>query len=80
MPILITSLVPDAATLLELEVEELAGVLLTVLNSYRDGESEVMQRRQINQAGFFRRLERNPQYPSRQEEVNRALIGSVHLR
>jgi uncharacterized protein (TIGR02391 family) len=74
MPILRTSLVPDAATLLELEVEELAGVLLTVLNSYRDGESEVMQRRQINQGRFFRGLERNPQYPSHQQEVNRALM------
>jgi len=67
----IVSLVPKGADLLALEVEELAGVLLTHLNSYSDVMgSPVAQHGRINRHDFFNRLE----HTGHQEKVNRALL------
>ena len=49
----ISALVPNAADLLALEVEEAAAVLLTHLNSYKQGDSAIMQHGCINQKAFF---------------------------
>lgn len=69
----ISSLIPDVADLLTLEVEELAGVLLTHLNSRVDAEGS------ISQSAFFGSLRpgpynANPEYGDRQSEANRALM------
>jgi hypothetical protein len=50
----ISSLIPDVADLLALEVEELAGVLLTHLNSRVDAEGS------ISQSAFFGSLRPGP--------------------
>ncbi len=71
----LSSLVPNADDLLALEVEEVAGVLLAQLNSYGDdSRNSVVQRRRINRHNFFNRLNNHPEYPGRQEDVNRALM------
>lgn len=68
-------LVPNADDLLALDVEELAGVLLTHLNSCgADSGDSVVQRGLISQHNFLRNLESHPEYPSRQAEVNQALM------
>jgi uncharacterized protein (TIGR02391 family) len=71
----LSSLVPSADDLLALDVEELAGVLLTHLNScgINSGDS-VVQNGLISQHNFLRNLEGHPEYPGRQPEVNRALM------
>lgn len=74
------SLVPNAADLLALEVEELAGVLLTHLNSY-DGVSgnSVQQHGRVSLQNFLASLNptsslTKPEYGDRQQEVTRALM------
>jgi uncharacterized protein (TIGR02391 family) len=71
----IPSLVPDPDHLLALEVEELAGVLLTHLNSH-DGNvhTGVVQLGKVNQYNFFNNLHQHPDYPGRQPEVSQALL------
>lgn len=71
----IPSLIPNPDDLLALEVEELAGVLLTHLNSY-DGNvhTGVVQCGRINQYNFFNHLHQHPDYPRRQDEVSQALL------
>ena len=71
----LSSLVPNADDLLTLEVEEVAGVLLTHLNSYSsDSRTSAVQRGSINQHNLFNTLDHHPEYPGRQSEVNRALM------
>jgi uncharacterized protein (TIGR02391 family) len=75
MPTRLSSLVPNADDLLALDVEELAGMLLTHLNSCgTDSGDSVVQRSLISQNNFLRNLEGYPEYPGRQPEVNRALM------
>jgi uncharacterized protein (TIGR02391 family) len=71
----IPSLIPNADDLLALEVEELAGVLLTHLNGY-DGNvrTGVVQVGRVNQYNFFNHLHQHPDYPGRQPEVSQALL------
>lgn len=76
----LSSLVPNAADLLSLEVEELAGVLLTHLNS-RDGLAgdTVSQHARISQLNFFTELStvshsKKPEYGDKQPEVTQALV------
>jgi uncharacterized protein (TIGR02391 family) len=71
----LSALIPNADDLLALEVEELAGVLLTHLNSggLNSGDS-VVQRGRVSQNNFLRNLEGHPEYPGRQPEVNQALM------
>ena len=69
------SQVPSADDLLALDVEELAGVLLTYLNSCADsGGNSVIQMGRIMPYNFFGDLDRMPEYPGRQDEVNLALL------
>jgi uncharacterized protein (TIGR02391 family) len=71
----ISSLIPSADDLLALDVEELAGILLSHLNSYGSGAgNSVVQRNLISQHNFLRDLESAPEYPGRQPEVNQALM------
>lgn len=71
----LSSLVPNAGDLLALEVEELAGVLLTHLNSYgNDSGKTVVQQGRVSQHNFFNTLDHHPEYPGRQTEVNQALM------
>ena len=73
-------LVPNAADILALEVEELAGVLLMHLNSYEGvSGNSVYQHGGISQHNFFNSLNptnslTKPEYGDRQPEVNRALM------
>jgi hypothetical protein len=67
------SLVPGADDLLSLDVEDLAGVLLTHLNSSDSGNPAV-QHNGIIQYSFFNNLRAYPEFPGRQDEVNRALM------
>jgi len=71
----LSSLVPDAADLLNLEVEELAGVLLVHLNSCKQGDCVAVQHGAISQSGFFGddRRGKSPEYGDRQAEVDLAL-------
>jgi hypothetical protein len=76
----LSSLVPNALDLLALEVEELAGVLLTHLKSYEDmpGNS-VYQHGLIIQTNFLNTREQTrpghePEYGSQQSQVNTALM------
>jgi uncharacterized protein (TIGR02391 family) len=73
----LSSLIPDPADLLVLEVEELAGVLLIHLNS-SDGSSgdSVVQHGIISHHNFFHApaFYGKPEYGGKQEEVNRALM------
>jgi uncharacterized protein (TIGR02391 family) len=70
----ISALVPNPADLLALEVEEAAGVLLTHLNSYKQGDSAIVQHGRINQKAFFDTRSYYPEYPSYQTSVRQALI------
>jgi uncharacterized protein (TIGR02391 family) len=71
----IPSLVPNPDDLLALEVEELAGVLLTHLNSHDSNvRTGAVQLGQVNQYNFFNNLRQHPDYPGRQPEVSQALV------
>jgi uncharacterized protein (TIGR02391 family) len=77
----LSSLVPSAADLLDLEVEELAGVLLVHLNSREQvGGDSVYQHGKLGRSNFFNSLEPSgfprtePEYGTRQPEVIRALL------
>jgi uncharacterized protein (TIGR02391 family) len=80
----LSSLVPNAADPLDLEVEELAGVPLTHLNSYEGvSGNSVYQNGRIGHKNFFDTLDRpvnptfpraEPEYGARQPEVKRALV------
>ena len=76
----LSSLVPNAADILALEVEELAGVLLMHLNSYEGvSGNSVYQHGGISQRNFFNSMNptsslAKPEYGDRQPEVNRALM------
>jgi uncharacterized protein (TIGR02391 family) len=71
----LSSLVPDAAHLLELDIEELAGILLIHLNSCKQGDCTAVQHGQVSQDNFFRddRRGKPPEYGARQQEVDLAL-------
>jgi hypothetical protein len=71
----LSSLVPDAGNLLALEVEELAGVLLTHLNSYEGvSENEIYQNGLVSQAALASYQAKASEYAGRQTEVVRALM------
>lgn len=75
MHISISSLVPNVEDLLALEVEEVSGVLLTHFNSLGDNSGDsVAQGGSISLYNFLSDLDRNPIYPTRKEEVKRALL------
>jgi hypothetical protein len=73
----LSSLVPNAADLFALEVEEMAGVLFTHLNSYEGvAGNSVYQQGRFSQLNFFATLSstgygQKPEYGDRQSEVNR---------
>ncbi len=71
----LSSLIPAALDLLELEVEELAGVLLVHLNSCNPGDCVAVQNGAISQSGFFGddRRGKQPEFGARQAEVDLAL-------
>jgi hypothetical protein len=76
----LSSLVPKAEDLLNLDVEALGNVLLTHLKSY-DGQSgnSVYQNGLLSQSNFVRAQEdtiygQKPEYGDKQAEVNRALM------
>src|SRR5437867_13128065 len=72
---IVSLLYQGAPTCLRWRSKELAGVLLTHLNSYSDVMgSPVAQHGRINRHHFFNRLEHSPDYPGYQEKVNRALL------
>src|SRR5690349_10716451 len=64
----VQSLIPDPETLLALEVEELAGVLLMLLNSRDDGGAN------LHHYNFFNDLRNTPIYATHKDEVNHALM------
>jgi uncharacterized protein (TIGR02391 family) len=76
----LSSLVPNAADLLALDVEELAGVLLTHLNGYEGvAGNSVYQHGRLSQNNFLGTLQptghgQTPEYGNRQTEVTRALM------
>jgi uncharacterized protein (TIGR02391 family) len=74
----LSSLVPTAADLLALEVEELAGVLLTHLNSLEGTQNNsIYQNGLISQSNFVttqHQYGQTPEYGARQAEVDRALM------
>lgn len=76
----LSSLVPNAADLLALEVEELAGVLLIHLNSYQGvSGNTVYQHGGISHHNFFSSLtpansRDRPEYGDKQPQVNQALM------
>src|SRR6266446_1030578 len=76
MAMLVSLLVPNAADLLELEVEELAGVLLIHLNSCKQGDCTAVQHGQVSQDNFFRddRRGKPPEYGAQQDQVDAALL------
>src|SRR5438477_12647858 len=63
----IRSIIPDCDTMLTLEVEELAGVLLLHLNS-RDDSAD------LHHYNFFNDLRNTPPYGKRDDRINRALM------
>ena len=67
MPLSISFLIPNVTDFLELEVEEVAGVLLMLLNSRDDGGAE------LNYHRFFGDV-RNISYTERQQEARQALM------
>jgi uncharacterized protein (TIGR02391 family) len=74
----LSSFVPNAADILALEVEELAGILLLHLSSC-EGVNPVYQYGGISQQNFFNSLnptssQTRPEYGDRQPEVNQALM------
>ena len=74
----LSSLMPNAADLLALEVEELAGVLLTHLNSFEGlPNNSIYQNGLISQSNFVagqRQYGQTSEYGGRQAEVDRALM------
>ncbi len=75
MAVSLSSLVPNADDLLSLEVEEVAGVLLTHLQSFGgDSGNGTVSRGSISQYNFLNELGHRPAYPKRQLEVNQALM------
>jgi hypothetical protein len=76
----LSSLVPDAATLLGLDVAALGGMLLTHLKSYEGvPNNTVYQHGAICQPHFIdtltpHRQDQKPEYGDKQQEVNRALL------
>jgi hypothetical protein len=76
----LSSLVPDAAHLLALDVAALGGVLLTHLKSYEGvSNNTVFQHGSICQTNFIDTLSptghgQKPEYGDKQTEVNRALL------
>jgi uncharacterized protein (TIGR02391 family) len=79
----LSSLVPSAADLLDLPVEELAGVLLTHMNSYETGSNPtVYARGMFSRSAFFQDqeakgsgpLRKEPEYGDRSPDVIRALM------
>jgi uncharacterized protein (TIGR02391 family) len=76
MGISVSSLVPNADDLLALEVEEVAGILLTHFNSLGDssGNDGVVQEGKVSQTNFLESLHRNPLYPTHKGEVVRVLL------
>ena len=76
MKVSISSLIPNAADLLAIEVEEIAGVILVHLNScgMSSGDS-VVQHGRINQDNFHDEMRRSGEYPADSiDEVIRALM------
>jgi uncharacterized protein (TIGR02391 family) len=68
----LVSLIPNAADLLDLEVEELAGVLLMHVNSYEGvSGNSIYQRGLVN---LHKAITINQDYGDRQPEVARALM------
>jgi len=76
----LSSLVPNAAELLALDVAALGGVLLTHLKSYEGvSNNTVYQHGSISQTNFIDTLSptgqgQRPEYGDKQPEVNRALL------
>jgi uncharacterized protein (TIGR02391 family) len=72
----LSTLVSNAADLLALEAEEIAGVLLTHLNTFdaNDTGDGSVQHGRINQYNFFLWMDRLREYGERQAEVNQALM------
>lgn len=79
MPIPVSKLLPDPTDLTSLEPEELAGVLLEHLNTYRSGESSIFQNGRINLQQLLAQPQIwRPAYKARQsgqlDEIDRAVI------
>jgi hypothetical protein len=83
MPRPLSSLVPEAADLIAMEVPALGGVLLTHLKSYEGVSGNIVfQNGLISQSNFISiqedtghgRLLKEPEYGDKQREVNRALM------
>jgi hypothetical protein len=74
----LSSLVPNAADLLALEVEELAGVLMAHLNSFEGvPNNSIYQNGLLSQSNFVStqlQYGHTPEYGGRQAEVDRALM------
>ena len=73
----LSSLVPNAGDLLDLEVEELAGVLLTHLNSYEGvSGNAVYQNGRIGHKNFFDTLDRpsTRPFPARSQNTELASL------
>jgi hypothetical protein len=68
MSLPLQSLIPDPETLLALEVEALAGVLLMHLNSRDDGGAY------LHQYNFVNDLRNTPLYSTYKDEVSHALM------
>ena len=64
----IRSIIPDPESLMALEVEELAGVLLMHLNSRGDAGAD------LHHYNFFNDLRNTPPYGNRDDRINRALM------
>lgn len=72
MALRICDLIPNPDDLLELEGEELAGLLLVHINSL--DADPYQPKGPHSYHNFFAQLEEHPGYPRRQSEVNRALM------
>ena len=71
----IVSLVPNADDLLAIDVEELAGILLIHLNSVGNHSGNgVVSQGLISLHNLLNNLHQHPEYPGRQNEVNKALM------
>jgi uncharacterized protein (TIGR02391 family) len=73
MAISLSTLVPRAEDLLALEAEEVAGILLTHLNS-RAATSGFHFSDKFNRHNFFNDLHHGPEYPDKRDEVTRVLM------
>jgi uncharacterized protein (TIGR02391 family) len=73
---LIASLVPSADDLLNLQVEEVGWVLLVHLTSLGDqsGDGRVWGAGRIHQYNYFNDLDHRPIYPTRKDDVKKALL------